>query len=358
MRPLKATIDHKALLFNFNYIKKIASKSKVMSVLKANAYGHNLLDVAKTLINSDGFAILSIEEAILLRKNDFNQSILLLEGFFEKDEVKIASKFRINVVVHNQRQIDLIDQVKPDIPINIHLKINTGMNRLGFPPSEVDYLLESLSSNSYIEDITLMTHFATADEKEGIDKQFKIFTQITDNYNHSASAANSAAILKFPESRLDWVRPGIMLYGLSPFQDKTAQDLGLKPAMALTSEIIALQDIKSGESVGYGLDFIAKQNMKIGVVACGYGDGYPRHAKNGTPVSVDGNLTCLVGRVSMDMLYIDLSSVPKAHIGSKVELWGENISVDSVAQFSGTVGYELVCAISASQRVPLRNINA
>ena len=358
MRPLKATIDHKALLFNFNYIKKIASKSKVMSVLKANAYGHNLLDVAKTLMKSDGFAILSIEEAILLRKNDFNQSILLLEGFFEKDEVKIASKLRINVVVHNQRQIDLIDQVKPDIPINIHLKINTGMNRLGFSPSEVDYLLESLSSNSYIADITLMTHFATADEKEGIDKQFKVFTQIADNYIYPVSLANSAAIIKFPESRLDWIRPGIMLYGLSPFQDKTAQDLGLKPAMALTSEIIALQDIKSGESVGYGSDFIAKQNMKIGVVACGYGDGYPRHAKKGTPVSVDGNLTCLVGRVSMDMLYVDLSSVPEAHIGSKVELWGESISVDSVAQFSGTVGYELVCAISASQRVPLRNINA
>ena len=358
MRPLKATIDHKALLFNFNYIKKIASKSKVMSVLKANAYGHNLLDVAKTLMKSDGFAILSIEEAILLRKNDFNQSILLLEGFFEKDEVKIASKLRINVVVHNQRQIDLIDQVKPDIPINIHLKINTGMNRLGFPSSEVDYLLESLNSNSYIADITLMTHFATADEKEGIDKQFKVFTQIADNYNYPVSLANSAAIIKFPESRLDWIRPGIMLYGLSPFQDKTAQDLGLKPAMALTSEIIALQVIKSGESVGYGSDFIAKQNMKIGVVACGYGVGYPRHAKKGTPVSVDGNLTCLVGRVSMDMLYVDLSSVPEAHIGSKVELWGESISVDSVAQFSGTVGYELVCAISASQRVPLRNINA
>jgi alanine racemase len=358
MRPLKATINHQALSSNYNYIKKIANKSKVMSVLKANAYGHNLLDVAKTLKMSDGFAVLSIEEAILLRKNGFNQIILLLEGLFDKEEVNTASKLGINITVHNHRQIDLINQIKPASPVNIHLKINTGMNRLGFVPNEIDYLLESLNSNPYIEDIILMTHFATADEKEGINKQFKVFNQIADNYNYPASVANSAALIKFPESRLDWVRPGIMLYGLSPFEDKTAKDLELIPAMSLTSEIIAIQDIKSGDSVGYGLDFIAKKDMKIGVVACGYADGYPRHAKKGTPIAIDGHQTSLFGRVSMDMLYVDLSNISDAKISSKVELWGENISVDSVAQFSGTVGYELICAVSASQRVPLRNINA
>jgi alanine racemase len=358
MRPLKATIDHRALLSNLSYIKKIANKSKIMSVLKANAYGHNLLNVAKTLKKSDGFAILSIEEAVKLRENGFRQTILLLEGFFEKDEVEIASKLGINTTIHNQRQIELINEVKPVIPINIHLKINTGMNRLGFLPDEIDYLLESLNTNPYIGNIVLMTHFSTADEKEGINKQLLKFNNIADNYNYLSSVANSAAIIRYPESRLDWVRPGIMLYGLSPFAEKTAHDLDLIPSMSLSSEIIAIQDIKKGDSVGYGSDFKAAKAMKIGVVACGYGDGYPRHAKKGTPVSIDGHLSSLTGRVSMDMLYVDLSKIPNSKIGSKVELWGANISVDSVAQFSGTVGYELVCAISASQRVPLKNINA
>jgi len=358
MRPLKAIINHQALLTNLNHVKKIANQSKVMSVLKANAYGHNLLDVAKTLNSSDGFAVLSINEAIQLRENNFKQTILLLEGFFDKDEVNIASELRVNVTVHNQSQIELINKAKPSFPINIHLKVNTGMNRLGFMPDEINYLLESLNSNPYIEDIVLMTHFSTADEKEGIEKQLGIFNLISDNYNYSASVANSAAIIRYPESRLDWVRPGIMLYGLSPFKDKTAKELDLIPAMTLMSEIIAVQNIKAGSSVGYGLDFKANKDMRIGIVACGYADGYPRHAKNGTPVAIDGYLSSLVGRVSMDMLYVDLTKIPSANIGSKVELWGEKVSVDSVAQFSGTVGYELICAISASQRVPLRNINA
>ena len=323
MRPLEATINHQALLSNLNHIKKIASQSKVMSVLKANAYGHNLLDVAKTLDASDGFAVLSINEAIQLRENNFKQTILLLEGFFDEDEVDIASKLRINVTVHNQRQIELINQAKPIFPVSIHLKVNTGMNRLGFMPDEINYLLESLNSNPYIEDIVLMTHFSTADEKEGIEKQLGIFNLISDNYNYSASVANSAAIIRYPESRLDWVRPGIMLYGLSPFKDKTAKELELIPAMTLMSEIIAVQNIKAGSSVGYGLDFKANKDMRIGIVACGYADGYPRHAKNGTPVAIDGYLSSLVGRVSMDMLYVDLTKIPSANIGSKVELWGE-----------------------------------
>ena len=307
MRPLKATINHQALLRNLDHIKTIANKSKVMSVLKANAYGHSLLDVAKTLNASDGFAVLSINEAMQLRENNFKQTILLLEGFFDKDEVNIASELRINVTIHNERQIELINQVKPIFPINIHLKINTGMNRLGFMPDEINYLLESLNSNPYIGDIILMTHFSTADEEEGIEKQLGIFNLISENYNYPASVANSAAIIRYPESRLDWVRPGIMLYGLSPFEDKTAKDLELIPAMSLTSEIIAIQNIKAGNSLGYGLGFKANKDMTIGIVACGYADGYPRHAKNGTPVAIDGHLSSLVGRVSMDMLYVDLT---------------------------------------------------
>ena len=225
-------------------------------------------------------------------------------------------------------------------------------------PDEISYLLEEFNSNPYVGDIILMTHFSTADEKKGIKEQLSVFNFIADNYNYPASVANSAALIRYPESRLDWVRPGIMLYGLSPFENKTPKDLDLIPAMSLTSEIIAVQDIKAGGSVGYGFDFKANKDMKIGVVACGYGDGYPRHAKKGTPVAIDGHLSSLVGRVSMDMLYVDITKIPSADIGSKIELWGEQIFVDSVAQFSGTVGYELICAISASQRVPLRNINA
>lgn len=358
MRPLKVTINHKALSSNLNYIKKIANRSKVMAVLKANAYGHNLLNVAKTLNASDGFAVLLIEEAAQLRNNFPNQVILLLEGCFDKDEVDIASKLQINITIHNQRQIELIDAVKPSLPINIHLKINTGMNRLGFKPEEIDSLLVRLDSNPYIGDIVLMTHFATADEEAGIKNQLRTFNLIADNFNYPVSVANSAAIIKYPESRLDWVRPGIMLYGLSPFEDKSAKELGLIPAMSLTSEIIAVQEVKAGDSVGYGFDFKVEKPMKIGIVACGYADGYPRHAKKGTPVAIDGYTSNLIGRVSMDMLYVDISKIPNVNIGSKVELWGENISTDVVAKFSGTVGYDLVCAISASQRVPLRSINA
>jgi len=306
---------------------------------------------------SDGFAVLSVDEAIQLRKNAFNQTVLLLEGFFDEDEVNIASEYSINTTLHNQTQIDLINKAKPRSPINIHLKINTGMNRLGFSPAEIDYLLESLSGSPYIGDIVLMTHFATADGQAGIKKQLNIFNQISDRYNYPASVANSAAIIKYPESRLDWVRPGIMLYGLSPFENKNSKDFELTPSMSLISEIISIQDIKARDSVGYGSDFKANKDMRIGVVACGYADGYPRHAKTGTPVAIDGHISSLVGRVSMDMLSVDLTKIPSANIGSKVELWGEQVSVDSVAQSSGTVGYELICAISASQRVPLRHIN-
>jgi alanine racemase len=358
MRPLKATINHQALLSNLNCVKRIADKSKVMAVLKANAYGHSLLNVAKTLRTSDGFAVLSIDEAVLLKENFPNHTVLLLEGFFDKAEVNVASKLGINVTIHNQRQIDFIDKVKPVIPINIHLKINTGMNRLGFMPAEINYLLESLASNPFIGDIVLMTHFSTADEELGVEKQLTVFNAIADNYNYPASVANSASIIRYPESNLDWVRPGIMLYGLSPFIDKSGIDIGLIPAMSLTSEIIAVQEIKAGDSVGYGLDFKSDKSMRIGIVACGYADGYPRHARKGTPVAIDGHLSTLIGRVSMDMLYVDISQIPQANIGSKVELWGEQVTADLVAQFSDTVGYELICAVSASKRVPLRSINA
>ena len=353
MRPLKAYIDLSALTFNLKLVKKIAKNSKVMAVLKANAYGHGLIESVKAIKSAEGIAILTIEEAAKIRKAGFKNTILLLEGLFAAEGIHQAEKLNLNIVVHNDQQMDFLGDVTLKNPINVHLKINTGMNRLGFPPDQVDYLIENLNANPNVSDITLMTHFATADEKEGITKQLDCFNRVTNNYNFSSSVANSAALYKFPEARLDWVRPGIMLYGASPFEDISAKEIDVKPVMSLMSKIIAIQDIKKGQAVGYGSNFIAKNDMRIGIVACGYGDGYPRHAKTGTPIFVHDKTTKTVGRVSMDMLYVDLSKIEKAVIGSKVEMWGNHISVDEVAKYSGTVGYELLCNISASSRVPL-----
>ena len=352
-RPTKAVIDLQALRHNYELAQSLAPKSKTIPMVKANAYGHGLIESVKAIKSAEGIAILTIEEAAKIRKAGFKNTILLLEGLFAAEDIHQAEKLNLNIVVHNDQQMDYLSDVTLKNPINVHLKINTGMNRLGFPPDQVDYLIENLNANPNVSDITLMTHFATADEKEGITKQLDCFNRVTNNYNFSSSVANSAALYKFPEARLDWVRPGIMLYGASPFEDISAKEIDVKPVMSLMSKIIAIQDIKKGQAVGYGSNFIAKDDMRIGIVACGYGDGYPRHAKTGTPIFVHDKTTKTVGRVSMDMLYVDLSKIEKAVIGSKVEMWGNHISVDEVAKNSGTVGYELLCNISASSRVPL-----
>jgi alanine racemase len=356
MRPLQANIDSQALIHNFKRVKAYSSRSKVMSVLKANAYGHGLIEVARALNQSDGFSVLTLTEAIELREFGFNQQILMLEGFFEGYEVSIAAQLNIGVTLHNQAQLNLILDEKPKKPIDIHLKVNTGMNRLGFLPEDVPGILKVINASPFIGKIILMTHFANADEAVGIASQMKAFSGI--KYQQlERSVANSAALIRYPESRLEWVRPGIMLYGASPFEGTTAKDLDLVPVMSLRSKIIAIQSIKKGESVGYGSSFFAKTPMKIGIVACGYADGYPRHAVTGTPVTVNNVMTSTVGRVSMDMLYVDITKLKSASIGSDVELWGKNVPVDSVAEKSGTVGYELLCSISSTKRVPLRYLD-
>jgi alanine racemase len=357
MRPIKAYINLSALTFNLQAVKKIAKNSKIMAVLKANAYGHGLVETVKAIKSVEGIAILTIEEAVKIRKAGFKNTILLLEGLFVAEDIHQVEKLNLNLVLHNDQQIEYLNEVTLKNPINVHLKINTGMNRLGFSPDQVDYLIENLNANPNVAGITLMTHFATADEKEGITKQLDCFNRVTNNYNFSSSVANSAALYKFPEARLDWVRPGILLYGASPFDDISAKKIDVKPVMSLMSKIIAIQNIKKGQAVGYGNNFIAKEDMRIGIVACGYGDGYPRHAKTGTPIFVHNKITKTIGRVSMDMLYVDLSKIDKAGIGSKVEMWGSLISVDEVAKNSGTVGYELLCNISASTRVPIEYID-
>lgn len=355
MRPILATVSQQALAHNLNVVKQLAPKSKVMAVVKANGYGHGLFNVAHGLNAADGFAVLGLNEAIDLREAGFTQTILLLEGVFDARELNIAASYCVDVVVHCQQQLDMLQQASLIAPLHVHLKMNTGMNRLGFEPSAYMQAYEGLAACENVSGITLMTHFATADEDVGIDAPLDIFNSITQQLPNDKSVANSASILRYQEAHLDWVRPGIMLYGASPVSATPVEYFNLKPVMQLTSQLIAVQTLAAGESVGYGQQFTASNPTRIGIVACGYADGYPRHAPNGTPVAVSGKLTQTLGRVSMDMLFCDITDIPEATIGSPVELWGSVVPVDAVAEASGTVGYELLCAVAP--RVPMKVVD-
>lgn len=361
MRPILSTIYLQALRHNLNVVRINAPNAKVMAVVKANGYGHGLLNVAHGLSATDGFAVLGLNEAIDLREAGFMQKILLLEGVFSSNELNIAAGFGVSLVVHNFKQIEWLESAVLPRTVAVYIKINTGMNRLGFTAVEFPKAIEQLAACINISKIRLMTHFANADVgQNGIAKQFAAFKKITQGYAYSASLANSAAILHHPEVHAEWVRPGIMLYGASPAVNASAAKLGLKPAMSFTSEIISVQNLEMGDSIGYGYQFTATQKMRVGIVACGYADGYPRHAGqysgnsnlHGTPIAVAGELTQTLGRVSMDMLFVDLTHIPAANIGSPVELWGEQVPVDDVAAACGTIGYELLCAVA--QRVPVK----
>ncbi len=370
MRPILATISHAALRHNLAVVKKHAPNTKVMAVVKANGYGHGLIDVAQGLNAADGFAVLGLNEAIDLREAGFEQTILLLEGVFNAQELDVAASFSMDIVVHSVPQIEMLERAHLAKPAYVHLKINTGMNRLGFSPSDFLKVLSRLEACSNVATITLMTHFATADEDVGIASALQIFKNTTEGFHYPVSLANSAAILRYPESYTGvanncWVRPGIMLYGASPVGSTPAAQFDLKPVMQLTSEIISVQTLKAGESVGYGNRFTATKTTRVGIVACGYADGYPRHAgqyafnaeqttKNmhHTPIAVANKMTRTLGRVSMDMLFCDLTEIPEANIGAPVELWGTQVSVDAIAEAAGTVGYELLCAVA--KRVPFK----
>jgi len=350
-RPILATIHTDALRHNLALVKRHAPQSKIMAVIKAHGYGHGLLRAAAALKEADGYAVLNISEGIALREAGYDQTILLLEGLFDSEELAIASRHRIAAVVHCEPQLTMLEAAHGLSPIDVFLKINTGMNRLGVAPERFQDFCARLDACHSVGRITLMTHFATADEPPGIASQFELFDRLTRGHALPRTMANSAAILRFPQTHTEWVRPGIMLYGATPFADQSAEALGLEPAMLLSSEIIGVQTLKPGDGVGYGRQFVAEKETRVGVVACGYADGYPRHAPNGTPIAVEGKLTRTIGRVSMDMLYVDLSAIPEAGIGSPVELWGTQVPVDAVAAASGTVGYELLCALAP--RVPV-----
>ena len=348
-RPIRATVDISALRHNLGIARLQAPHARTMAVIKANGYGHGMLRTAKALEAAEGFAVLSLSEAIALREAGFRQDILLLEGFFSADELPLLTQHGLSSVIHAQWQLDALAYLRSASPIPAWLKINTGMNRLGFQPDEFPAALQSLQQIG--TKVTLMTHFSRADEKDGITQQLTLFKSMTRGLDLPRSLSNSAAILSYPEAHGDWIRPGIMLYGASPMSHQSASDLGLRPAMTLSSEVIAIRDISAGSEVGYGGTFCAPCAMRIGTVACGYADGYPRHAPTGTPVLVNGRRSRLIGRVSMDMLTVDLSSIPDARIGSPVTLWGKDLPVDEIATAAGTISYELLCAVA--QRVPM-----
>lgn len=349
-RPIRSKINLSALQYNLRLARRLTS-ARIMAVIKAEAYGHGLLHSADALDDADGFALLELRDAVSLREAGFRQTILLLEGFFSVDELPRMAEYEIASVIHSPQQIAMLDAYPRRAALDVWLKVNTGMNRLGFVAHELSVAMEKLKAHPAVRDITLMTHFSHADEATGVTAQMEKFNQQVAPYRLARSLANSAALLRYPATHADWVRPGIMLYGSSPFPEVSAQQLGLQPVMTLQSEIIAVRDLEAGESISYGGLFSAKYPMRIGVVACGYADGYPRHAPSGTPILVDGRRTRILGRITMDMLCIDLSAHAAAKVGSTVTLWGEGLSVEEVAQAAGTISYELLCAMA--RRVPI-----
>jgi alanine racemase len=349
-RPIQAHIDLSALQNNLRVVRRVTS-SRIMAVVKANAYGHGLLRAAEALNEAEGFALLDVRDAIALREAGFRQTILLLEGFFTADELPLLAEFRLSTVIHSLQQLAMLDAYPGRNTLPVWLKINSGMNRLGFAPEQVSAVMERLKAHPAVGEITLMTHFSHADEPEGVSEQLERFNGLTAACRAPRSLANSAAVLRYPTAHGEWVRPGIMLYGASPFADTSAQQLGLLPVMTLSSEIISVRELKAGDRVGYAGLHRADSAMRIGTVACGYADGYPRHAVTNTPILVNGQRTRTLGRVSMDMLSVDLSKLPDADVGSRVTLWGAGLPVEEVASAAGTISYELLCALTA--RVPV-----
>jgi alanine racemase len=348
MRPIRARIDSAALRHNLGVARRLAPRSRIWAVVKANAYGHGLARAARALA-ADGLALIELEAALDLRRAGEKRPILLLQGFYSPGELEPIAANGLTAVVHDTEQLAMLERARPPAKIAVYAKLDTGMSRLGFPEGEFRAALARLERCA--GEITLMTHFADADGKRGVRWQLERFEAATKGAAHPRSLANSAAVLRYPEAHGDWVRPGIMLYGCSPFADESAERLGLKPVMTLASELIAVRELRAGDSVGYGCTFIASRAMCVGVVACGYADGYPRHAPTGTPVLVCGRRTRTVGRVAMDMLFADLTGIPEAAVGSPVTLWGEGLPADEVAASAGTVSYELLCALSP--RVPV-----
>ena len=352
-RATRAVINLSALRHNLSIARRHAPDSRIMAIIKANGYGHGSVAVAQALNQADAFGVACLDEAITLREAGVAQPIVLLEGVVHAADLNLVRGYQLELVVHHPVQIGLLEQ-ESGSAIPVWLKLDTGMHRLGITPPQVTEMLQRLGQlEAVAQPVRLMTHLANADDRQDdtTPQQLERFDSATADLRLETSIANSAGILAWPDTHRDWVRPGIMLYGVSPFVDSSAAEHDLQPVMTLQSELIAVNQQRQGEPIGYGGTYRCPADMPVGVVAIGYGDGYPRHAPSGTPVLVNGQRVPLIGRVSMDMICVDLRDCPKAAIGDPVVLWGAGLPVEEIASLAGTIGYELLCQVT--RRVPL-----
>lgn len=354
-----AEINLDAARYNLGKVRSYAPKAKVMAVIKANAYGHGVLRIAKALADADAFAVARVDEGMRLRKAGITNRIAVLQGFSDAEELQLLRDYELETVIHSHHQLALLERQQGSYQLTVWLKIDTGMNRLGFKLDDVDTAYSRLEQCEIVKNpIHIATHLASADDKANnfTLQQISKFNQIVAIYKGERSIANSAGILAWQDAISDWVRPGIMLYGIAPFPDVTGEGLGLQPVMSLHSKLIAVKPVKEGETVGYGNSWVCNKTTTLGVAAIGYGDGYPRHAKAGTPVLVNGQRVPLIGRVSMDMITVDLTTQPDALPGDKVTLWGNGLAVEEIAKYANTIPYTLVCGVT--QRVQIVETSA
>ncbi|HGO5853761.1 Alanine racemase, biosynthetic [Mannheimia haemolytica] len=366
MKPATATIDSQALRHNIRLIKSFAPKQKLLAMIKANAYGQGLLPAAGTLADMvDGFGVARLREALEIQETGYTGKIVLVEGFFDREELLKTLSRKFDTVIHNLEQLELLEQVAKEwqaeqqkgfwarkakiyFPINIWLKIDTGMHRLGIHPEQVDHFVERLKNCALVNSISFVSHFSRADELDCgyTEKQISVFEQATQKYHdHARSISASSGILYWKQAHYDWVRPGIIMHGISPHYTPIT-DLGFKPVMTLSSSLIAVRTHKAGEPVGYGGAWVSPKDTKLGVIAMGYGDGYPRNAPEGTPVLINGRIVPIVGRVSMDMLTVDLGAESQDKVGDKAIFWGEQLLIEDVAKHIGVISYELITKLT------------
>jgi alanine racemase len=346
-----ARIDREALRHNLAAVRRFAPDARVMAVIKANAYGHGLVSTARTLRGADAFGVARLDEGLTLRSVGINKTIVLLEGVFTADQLRVAADNDFELVVHSFEQLEMLERFAGTYAFRVWMKVDTGMNRLGFRVDEFPAAWQRLSRVKAVAKVRLMTHLASAEEEGSpeVVQQLQRFERLVEGSGVERSIANSAGLIVWPQARTEWVRPGLMLYGISPVPTMESTALGLRPVMTLVTSLIAVRRVARGEAVGYGAMWRAQRDSVVGIAAIGYGDGYPRNMRTGTPVLVSGKEAHVVGRVSMDMTAIDLTDHPAAKVGDLVTLWGKGLPVERIAPFADTIPYELVCGIS--QRV-------
>lgn len=351
-RAVRARIHRSALARNLQRARQAAPDAHVMAVVKCDGYGHGLVEAADSLGDADAFAVEDAGEAVRLRDAGVQQDLTLLSGFHDKEDLEARVQCRLSPVVHDAWQLEVLRQCSSTNPIAVWIKVDSGMHRAGFDPADLPEVLDSMAAMSHVNVAGLMSHLACADDPADsmTERQLNEFLSAAGDRGYPLSLANSPGVLAWPGTHLDWVRPGMMLYGCSPMLDQDEEQLGLSPAMTLEAQIIAVKNVAAGETIGYGATWRCETDTRVGVLACGYGDGYPRHAPSGTPVWVNGRAGRVLGRVSMDLMTVDLSGCDDAAPGDWVELWGRNVSASTVTRHVGTIPYELVCRVAA--RVP------